>query len=154
MARVFSIAFRLRRLQCASTVSGMTSSEHRTECALRIIAAPLAAVIAAGLVAVLLGQLSIPLRRVDVAAVDYASIALEFFLRGFVFVFVGSSVLPGEWRPGGALALAILGIAMQVYLMRSYTSDPEPPLWPVFTAGAGGMAGVAVRYFRRPGMAS
>ncbi|HEY5955280.1 MAG TPA: hypothetical protein VIV60_01955 [Polyangiaceae bacterium] len=132
----------------------MTPSEHRAEYALRMMAAPVAAVIAAGVVALVLGLVSLPLQRFDLAAVHYASGALAFFARGFVFVFVGSFVLPGRWRLGGALVLAVLGIALQVYMMRSYTSDPAPPLWPLFTATAGGVTAAAVRYFRRPRSAS
>ena len=128
----------------------MTPSERSTEYAVRIIAAPLAAVIAAGAVALVLGLICLPIVRFHSTAVYYVSVALQCLAKGFAFVFAGSFVLPGRWRVGGALVLIVIGIAVHMHMMRSYTSDPQPPLWPLFAEIAGGLIAVAVQHIRRP----
>lgn len=126
----------------------MEASEHSAEYAVRVVAALLVALVAAVIFAVIMHFLLQPFSNVDSAGVAYISGALQFVGRGFAFVLAGSVVLPRSWRLAGALVLVILGVGLQMHL-RSYTSDADPPLWPVFAVAAGGLVAVAVHFPRR-----
>ena len=121
----------------------MTISERSLEYGFRIIGAALAAVLAGGAAAVVLGSVSIWLQEFYLGVFDFLG-------RGFAFVFAGSVVLPVRWRVGGAVVFVGLGVSLELYLMHSYSSGPEPPLWPVSVAAAGGLLAAAVQYLRRP----
>jgi len=127
----------------------MTPSERSTEYAVRIIAAPLAPSLP--LAQLLLSRSDLP----AVSAVSFDSSLLRqrsapVSREGLCFRVRWSFVLPGRWRVGGALVLIVIGIAVHMHMMRSYTSDPQPPLWPLFAEIAGGLIAVAVQHIRRP----
>jgi hypothetical protein len=113
---------------------------------LRVLAAVVLAHASAFLTTLVFALITMPFEDLESNGTFYYSTgAVEGFLRGFAFVFLGSLIWSTRWRATVAGCLLVAGVGSYVLNHVLYSSSPGFPVWHFSSCIAGGVVAASLR---------